>query len=178
MHPDDSHLTAVTTPFGLYEWLVMPMGLKNTPSIHQRRVTSALRDHIGKICHIYIDDIVIWSENIDEHIKNVRLILQALKNARLYCNPLKTKLFCTEIDFLGHHISKKGIEADKSKVQRILNWPIPKNTTQVRGFLGLVRYIANFLPKLADYTIVLTELTLNECEKKIPTMGTTTPRSL
>ena len=67
VHPDDIPLTAVTTPFGLYEWTVMPQGLKNTPLIHQRRMNSALREHIGKFCHIYIDDIVIWSSSIDEH---------------------------------------------------------------------------------------------------------------
>ena len=75
MHPEDIPLTAVNTPLGLYEWLVMPMGLKNAPSIHQHRVTSALRKYLGKICHIYLDDIVIWSNSIEEHEKNVRLIL-------------------------------------------------------------------------------------------------------
>ena len=77
MHPDDIPLTAVNTPWGLYEWLVMPMGIKNAPSIHQRRVTAALRPFIGKICHVYLDDIVIWSDNLEEHVKNVRTILQA-----------------------------------------------------------------------------------------------------
>ena len=67
MHPDHIHLTAVNTPSGLYEWLVMPMGLKNAPAIHQRRVTSALRHLIGKTCHIYLDDIVIWSQSLEEH---------------------------------------------------------------------------------------------------------------
>ena len=68
MHPDDIHKTAVTTPFGLYEWTVMPMGFRNSPAIHQRRVTNALRDFIGKICHVYLDNIIIWSDSIDEHI--------------------------------------------------------------------------------------------------------------
>ena len=60
-------LTAITTPFGLYEWLVMPMDIKNTPAIHQQRVTVALHDHIRKICHIYLDDIIIWSNNLEEY---------------------------------------------------------------------------------------------------------------
>ena len=75
MDPDHIHLTAVNTPLGLYEWLVIPMGLKNAPAIHQRRVTSALRDLIGRICHIYLDDIVIWSQSIEEHTRNVKLVL-------------------------------------------------------------------------------------------------------
>jgi hypothetical protein len=161
MHPDHVHLTAVNTPLGLYEWLVMPMGLKNAPAIHQRRVTAALRHLIGQICHIYLDDIVIWSDSLDEHERNVRA-------AQLYVNPDKTHLFCTEIDFLGHHINARGIEADTKKVDRILNWPVPKSTSEVRGFLGLVRYIAAFLPALADHTAILTELTTKDSEKKFP----------
>ena len=72
MHPDHVHLTAVNTPLGLYEWLVMPMGLKNAPAIHQRHVMAALRSLIGKICHIYLDDIVIWSNLLNEHERNIR----------------------------------------------------------------------------------------------------------
>ena len=168
MHPDHVHLTAVNTPLGLYKWLVMPMGLKNAPAIHQRRVTAALRHLIGKFCHIYLDDIVIWSNSLEEHERNVRAVLDALHAARLYVNPEKTNLFCTEIDFLGHHISTRGIEADNKKVDRILNWPQPKNATEVRGFLGLVRYIAAFLPALADHSGVLSELTTKESERNFP----------
>ena len=76
----------------------------------------------------------------------------------MYCNPKKTSLFRTEINFLGHKISPNSIEADLSKTEKIMDWPIPETATQVRGFLGLVRYIASFLPKLADHTAVLTEL--------------------
>jgi len=71
VHPDDIHLTAVTTPFGLYEWTMMPMGYRNAPLIHQRHVTAALRKYLGKICHIYLDDIIVWSNDIVEHEKNV-----------------------------------------------------------------------------------------------------------
>jgi RNase H-like domain found in reverse transcriptase len=105
---------------------------------------------------------------LEEHEKNVRMVLKTLEEHQLYCNPKKTNLFCSEINFLGHHISARGIEADQSKTEKILNWPIPKNTTHVRGFLGLVQYIASFLPKLADHTGVLTELTFKECDKKFP----------
>jgi hypothetical protein len=105
MEASDIPLTTVSTPFGLFEWTVMPMGLKNAPAIHQRRVTTALRPWIGKICHIYLDDIVIWSSMLEEHCKNVKTILAALRAAQLYCNPGKTHLFQLEVDFLGHHIS-------------------------------------------------------------------------
>jgi Reverse transcriptase (RNA-dependent DNA polymerase)/RNase H-like domain found in reverse transcriptase len=168
VHLDDIHLTAVTTPLGLYEWLAMPMGLRNSPAIHQRRMTAALRQYIGKICHIYLDDIVIWSDNIAEHTKHVDLIMKALEKARLYCNPNKCKFFCEEIDFLGHHVSICGIEPNSSKIDRIMQWPTPKSLMDVRAFLGLVWYIAIFLPRLADYTTVLTPLTTKDCRKLFP----------
>ena len=168
MHPDDIHKTAVTTPFGNYEWCVMPMGFRNSPAIHQRRVTNALRKYIGKICHVYLDDIVVWSDSIDDHIKNVNTIMEALRAAKLYVNPKKTHLFCYEIKFLGHIISQRGIEADGSKVDKILDWPIPKSANDVRAFLGLVRYLNAFLPRLAAQSLLLSRLTTKECDKKFP----------
>jgi hypothetical protein len=168
MHDDDVGLTAVNTPWGLYEWVVMPMGIKNAPAIHQRRVSIALRPWIGKICHAYIDDIAIWSRTLEEHERNVQTILEALASNSLYCNPKKTKLFSTEIRFLGHRISAKGIEADEEKADRVINWPAPTSAKQVRGFLGLVRYLAAFLPKLADFTTILDELTRKECDRSFP----------
>ena len=138
------------------------MGLRNSPAIHQRRVTAALREHIGKICHVYLDDIVIWSKTITQHLKHTDIIMKALREARLYCNCNKCKFFQTEIDFLGHHVSENGIEASSAKIDKILQWPKPKNSTDVRAFLGLVRYISDFLPKLADHTVILTPLTTKE----------------
>ena len=131
VHPDDVHLTAVTTPFGLYEWLAMPMGLCHSPPIHQQRMTAALRELLGKICHIYLDDIVIWSNTVEQHTEHIHLVLGALRKAKLYCNPRKCHFYLLELDFLGHHISAHGIEANTSKVDKILNWPTPKNTTDV-----------------------------------------------
>ncbi|RDB15414.1 Transposon Ty3-G Gag-Pol polyprotein [Hypsizygus marmoreus] len=168
MNPDHIKYTATLTPFGLWEWVVMPMGLRNSPATHQRRVTLALKDHIGKICHVYLDDIIIWSSSVEEHKVNVSLVLEALRAANLFCSLKKSILFTTEIDFLGHHISPRGIEADASKVERILNWPRPRSAKDVRRFLGLVRYIATFLPALAEFTSILTPLTRKECNTFFP----------
>src|SRR5438046_2791492 len=71
----------------------MPMGLRNSPSVHQRRVANALREHIGKICHIYLDDIVVWSNSIEEHVKHTRKIMQCLREHGLCLNPNKTNCF-------------------------------------------------------------------------------------
>src|SRR3984885_10361784 len=108
VHPDDIHLTAVTTPFRLYEWLAMPMGLRNLPPIHQRRMTAALCKLLGKICHIYLDDIVIWLDTVEQHTGHICLVLGALRKAKLYCNSKKCHFYLLKLDVLGHHISTQG----------------------------------------------------------------------
>lgn len=116
MHKDSIKLCAVHTPLGLYEWTVMPQGLRNAPACHQQRDTQALREYIGKFCYIYVDDIVIWSNSEEEHSEHVRLILEALRKNKFYMNPKKCKFFLSELDFLGHHISQRGVEVQSSKV--------------------------------------------------------------
>jgi RNase H-like domain found in reverse transcriptase/Reverse transcriptase (RNA-dependent DNA polymerase) len=130
-------------------------------------VTNALRELIEKICHIYLDDIVIWSNSVDEHIRNVRKVMKALLHAKLYVNEKKTKLFCYKMKFLGHKISQAGIEADDSKVSKILDWPVPKSASDVRAFL--VHYLNVFL---ATQSEILNRLTTKECEKNFPCWST------
>ena len=168
VHPDDIRWLATHTPLGLYEWTVMPMGVCNAPVVHQCHMSSALCHLIGKICHVYLDDIIIWSQTLEEHEQNVRLVLDALRAAHLYCSLKKTLLFCLEIDFLGHHISAHGIEADPGKVARMLDWPHPRSAGEVRSFLGLVRYLADHLPDLAKFTLVLNPLTMKAAEHCFP----------
>src|ERR1700689_3734382 len=144
------------------------MGLRNSPAIPQCHMTSALRELIGRICHIYLDDIVIWSNSVEEHTQHIRQVLDALCKAKLFCNPKKCSFYLLELDFLGHHISARGVEANTSKVERILNWPVPQNSTNVHSFLGLVRYVTIFLPRLADLTTKLTPLTTKEAQKNFP----------
>ncbi|GBE87361.1 hypothetical protein SCP_1100360 [Sparassis crispa] len=168
VHPDDVKYTAITTPFGLYEWLVMPQGCCNAPSTHQHHMFSALCPLIGKICHVYLDDIIIWSQSLEEHICNVHTVLNALRTHHLYCSDKKTSLFLTELSFLGHVISQVGIQADPQKIEKILNWTVPRSAPQVRAFLGLVRYIAPFLPNFANFTHILNPLTTKDTELLFP----------
>jgi hypothetical protein len=112
--------------------------------------------------------VIVWSNTIKEHTSHLRVILKALRMAGLYFNAKKCHFYLLEIDFLGHHISQRGVEVNSSKVDGVLQWPVPKNTTDVWSFLGLVRYIAVYLPKLADYTCMLTPLTTKECRKEFP----------
>jgi len=135
-------------------------------------MTAALREHLGKICHIYLDDIIVWSNTVAEHAKHVELVMAALCKAKLYCNANKCKFFQQEVVFLGHHISECGIQPNSSKIDCILKWPQPKSSTNICAFLGLVRYVSAFLPKLADHTCVLTPLMTKECRKDFPTWTT------
>ena len=116
-----------------------------------------------------MDDIAIWSKTVKEHEMNVAMILQALLDHKLYLNPKKSKLFCSEIHFLGHRISAKGVEAYEGKADRIRNWPTPLCVKHVHSFLGLVRYLSAFLPRLADHTSILDELTMKDCDKNFLT---------
>lgn len=135
------------------------------PATHQRRITLALSELIGKICHVYLDDIIIWSSSLEEHKTNIVRVLEALHSAQLYCSLNKSKLFKMEMDFLGHHISMRGIEVD---VEKILNWQAPHSAKQVCQFLGLVRYISAFLLALAEHMTVLTPLTRKVCNGVFP----------
>lgn len=166
VHPDNIKYTAITTPFGFYEWTVMPQGCCNAPATHQCCMFNALRPYIGSICHIYIDDIAIWLQTLEEHRPNITKVTEALHMHALYCSSKKTMLFTSEIFFLGHKISRKGIEADGKKVKQIVNWPIPASASDVHSFLRHVRYIANFLLAFRKHTLILNPLTTKEAEKE------------
>src|SRR5215470_2188046 len=142
MFPDDIHKTAFKTPFGLYEWTVMPQGLCNAPATFQRFMNYVLCEYIGKICAVYQDDIAIFSNSIEEHKRNVHLILQALQNHGITASVDKSILFADRIDFLGHFISSKGIEADHAKLEKVADWPTPTSASQILEFNDLVNYLA------------------------------------
>lgn len=156
---EDIEKTAIKTPWGLFEWTVMPQGLCNAPATHQARINEALRHLIGVCCQAFVDDVIIYSDTIEEHEGNVRAVLEALRQAGLYASRKKTQLFTLRAEFLGHVISREGLSADTSKVDKIRNWPRPRTVAQVRGFLGLVQYLRKFIPQLAEQTAVLTPLT-------------------
>ena len=110
----------------------------------------------------------MWSNTVVKHTKHIELIMATLRKAKLYCNPNKCIFFQHKVDFLGHHISERGIQPNSSKIDRILKWPEPKSSTEVHAFLGLVQYVSVFLPKLTKQTRILTLLTTKECWKVFP----------
>jgi len=157
----DRHITAILTPWGLYEWTVMPQGLCNAVATWQRFMNWVLREYIGKFCAVYLDYILIFSNSMEEHKRNVRLILETLRQHGLIASKSKSQLFADRIEFLGHYVSSKGIEADPTKLDKITGYPTPKLVDDIKSFLGLVNYLAmfDFIPGLADQSSVLTALT-------------------
>ena len=168
VHPNDVHLMANLPPFGLYEWTVMPMGVQNAPAFHQHCMTAALRHLIGKCCHVYLDDIIIWSQTIKQHETNVRQVLDALCAVTLFCSLKKTSLFLWEVDFLRRWISAQGVEPDPKKIEKIVQWPISRSMNETCSFLGLVRFLADHIPQVAEHTQILTPLTTKDAERHFP----------
>ena len=118
-----------------------------------------LWDYIGKFCAVYIDDIAIWSDSVEKHTEHVRLVLKKLREAGICASIKKSVLFADEIHFLGHTISFWGVEPAQTKVDKVLAAHIPASPSDIKEFLGLVNYIAQFLPGLSEWSTVLSDLT-------------------
>ncbi|WPJ61331.1 hypothetical protein SMAC4_13443 [Sordaria macrospora] len=132
--------TAFRTPLGHYEYRIMPQGLTNAPASFQARIDAVLRQFSGEFVMAYIDDIIVFSENEEEHEKHVHKVLAALEKAGLSVNPKKSEFHKKQVDFLGYRISPGQIRMDPAKIKDIAEWPAPTTVTGVRGFLGFNFY--------------------------------------
>jgi hypothetical protein len=151
--------TAFKTKFGLYQWLVMPFGLTNAPSSFMRLMNEVLHAFIGKFVVVYFDDIFIYNKSMDEHVDHMRVVFNALRDARLFGN-LEKCTFCTDrVLFLSYVVTPQGIEVDQDKVEAIHGWPMPKTITQVRSFLGLAGFYRRFVKDFSTIATPLNELT-------------------
>lgn len=156
VHPDDIQKTAFSVEHGLYEYLRMPFGLKNAPATFQRVMDHVLRDSIGKCCLVYMDDIIIFSVSLQEHIENLTKIFTALEKVNLKIQLDKSEFLKKEVAFLGHIVTDKGVKPNPSKIDAIQNWPVPKNQKELRGFLGILGYYRRFVRDFAKITKPLT----------------------
>lgn len=162
MAAEDIEKTAFSINNGKYEFLRMPFGLKNAPAIFQRTMDDVLHDHIGKICYVYIDDIIIFGKTKEEHFNNLKTILETLRNANFKIQPDKSEFFKTEVEFLGFIVSNTGLKPNIKKIEAIKNYPQPENLKALRSFLGLSGYYRRFIRDYAKIAKPLTKLLRGE----------------
>jgi hypothetical protein len=160
----DEWKTAVRTPFGLYEYLVMPFGLSNAPSSFQGFINEVLFKYIDEFVVIYLDDILIYSKDISSHKIHLQKVFEQLLNNSLYVKASKCEFFKEEIEFLGYKVTKDGFALAPSKLSAIKEWQRPTSRKHLRGFLGLANFCRKFVPKYSSIVAPLTDLT----SEKIP----------
>ena len=136
--PKDVPKTAVTTPFGLFEFVRMPFGLRNAAQSLQHFMDQVLRGL--PLAYAYIDDVLIASSTPEEHLKHLRIVFERLTAHGIVINPNKCLFGVNEPDFLGHHIDQHGITPLPEKVQAIRDFPQPQSQRQLRQFIGLVNF--------------------------------------
>ena len=146
----DREKTAFSVDNGKYHFLRMPFGLKNAPSIFQRAVDDVLRKYIGSFCQVYIDDIIIYSQTEQEHLKHIEIILKAIERAGMKISLEKCKFFKPEVLFLGYQVSANGLKTSPEKVKGILEYTEPKTLRALRSFLGLAGYYRTFVRNYSD----------------------------
>ena len=146
----DEWKTAFKTNEGLYEWLVMPFGLSNAPSTFMRLMNEVLHDFIGKFVVVYLDDILVYSRNKEEHLQHLKMVFQRLQEQKLKINLEKCDFLKQELVYLGFVISKGELKMDPSKVEAIINWPTPTAIGEVRSFHGLATFYRKFIKNFSN----------------------------
>ena len=164
---DSIPYTAFTVgPLGFYECLRMPFGLTNAPATFQCLMEHCLGDLHLNWCIIYLDDIIVYSETPEEHIRRLQGVFEKLSRAGLRLKPSKCEFFRERIAYLGHIVSKEGIETDPKKIIAVKLWPRPETVTQVRKFLGFTNYYRKFFYRYAQIAKPLNQLILGENSKR------------
>ena len=148
--------TAFRTRYGHFEYLVMPFGLTNAPASFQSLLNHILRHYLDHFVIVYLDDILIFSKNEDEHIEHVRTVLKCLEEHSLYVKGEKCMFHKPQVNFLGFEISEKGVFMDSSKVEVLKAWSEPKDVTSLLSFLGFANYYRRFIK---DYSKIAQPLT-------------------
>ena len=149
---------AFTTPFGLYEFLVMPFGLHGAPATFQRMMDIILRG-TEEFAAALLDDVIIFSETWEEHIKHLDQIFSILKEAGLTAKPRKCNFGMCEVNYLGHTVGGGVVRPEPEKIKAITTFPRPSNKKEVRGFLGLSGYYRRFIPEYLEIAAPLSDLT-------------------
>jgi predicted aspartyl protease len=162
MEEDDIEKTAFAWKGQLFEYTRMPFGLCNAPATFQATMDAILQEDKWKIAIPYLDDVIIYSESIEEHQTHLIKILNKIKGAGLVLNGEKCRFFKTEIEYLGHWISEGKIKPDPKKIQTIQECKAPITLKDLRSFLGLANFCGQFIPQYASKVAILTDLLKGE----------------
>jgi hypothetical protein len=160
IHLEDVPKTAFSTRYGLYEYLVMSFGLTNAPAHFIYLINLVFMPKLDKFVVVFIDDILIYSENEEDHTEHLRVVLTRLREHQLYAKFSKCESWLHEVPFLGHVLFNGGIMVDSTKVQEVLDWNAPISVHEVRSFLGLAGYYHRFI---LDFSKIAKPMTL-ECD--------------
>jgi hypothetical protein len=145
IYPKDVPKTTFSTRYGLYEYLVMSFGLTNAPTHFMYLMNSVFMRELDKFVVIFIDDILIYSENEEEHAEHLRIVLSRLREHKLYAKFNKCEFWLNKVPFLSHILSGEGILVDPTKVQEVLDWKTPTTVHEIRSFLRLASYYHRFI---------------------------------
>ncbi|WVZ58466.1 hypothetical protein U9M48_008741, partial [Paspalum notatum var. saurae] len=156
---EDIPKTAFSTRYGLYEYLVMSFGLTNAPAFFMYMMNLVFMNELDKFVVVFIDDMLIYSKNEEEHKEHLRVVLTRLREHKLYAKFSKCAFWLKEVSFMGHILSEKGVAVDPSKVESVLNWKQPESVTEIRSLLGLAGYYRRFIKDFSKTAKPMTSLT-------------------
>lgn len=159
VHPRDVNKTTFTCHRGTFRFPRMPFGLCNAPATFQRLIDTVLMGLNFDICLAYLDDIIVFSRDMQGHLARLEQLFQRLREAHLKLKPSKCNVFQRRVSFLGYTVSGEGISTDPSKIDAVKNWPTPTNLRQSRAFVGLCQYYRRFVPKFSEIAAPLHALT-------------------
>lgn len=155
----DRHKTAFRTARGLFEYCVLAMGLCNAPGTFMQVMNETMDEFLNKFVLVFLDDIIIFSNSLEEHQRHVAQVLARLRDRKLYAKRSKCTFYQREVEFLGHHVGVNGLRVMEDKLEAVSEWPTPRNVRDVRAFLGLVGFYRRFVREFSRVALPLTTLT-------------------